>query len=148
MGVMEARIRQLLMRSGSTVNVILESRFPGRRMVGGKYTMGSHTVTLYLDVIKEQCMQLFGSLDGLEAYTAIVFAHELGHAEDEQLSSLAAQLDAELTEAERAAVALRIEENAWQFAAKLLNESEQALFPEVVYYSLKPYHDVLETISA
>ncbi len=42
-------IELLLERSGSTVQVSIESNFPGHRFVGGKYNMGSHSVTLFYE---------------------------------------------------------------------------------------------------
>ncbi|MBT2687319.1 hypothetical protein J7I93_03890 [Bacillus sp. ISL-47] len=137
-------VRELLERSGSLVDVKLEDHFPGNRLAGGKYSMGSHTITLYIEEIKNQCYQLFSSGEHFLDYFAFVFAHELGHAEDKELEKLAERLDECLTEQERYQIALKIEENAWEFAEKLLPEMDKAFMQKIIYHSLKPYWDKLQ----
>ncbi|WP_230126628.1 hypothetical protein [Bacillus sp. CECT 9360] len=56
----------------------MENEFPGTRCVGGKYSPGKHVITLYKKDIEIQCKRLLGSLERLEEYTWIIFAHELG----------------------------------------------------------------------
>ncbi|WP_246063093.1 hypothetical protein [Paenibacillus ehimensis] len=134
-------VSDLLQRSGSKVSVKLKKHFPGGRLVGGKYQMASHTVTLYEEEIKRQCSRLFGSLDRLEEYTAVIFAHELGHAEDPQLEDLSLLLDGELTIQERNWTALQIEENAWRYAEKLLADMDQAFLAKIITESLAAYRE-------
>ncbi len=136
-------MNQLLMQSGSTVSLDVRSRFPGGRNVGGKYSMADHRVTMYLDEIKKQCLSLFGSLEVFPQVLRIVFAHELGHAEDASLKELSDLLDACDSELERKRIALRIEENAWEYAKTLIPEEDQSLMQTVVYYSLKSYRDAI-----
>lgn len=141
----ESRIRRLLDQSGSSVNVVFEDSFPGRRLVGGKYHPPSHTITLYRDSIREQCLQIFGTDCYAEVYAAVIFAHELGHAEDRQLTELSARLDKkDLAGNDRKCIALKIEQNAWDFASKLLSDWEYAIIlQEIVYQSLEPYYKQL-----
>jgi hypothetical protein len=143
----ELWIRELLDRSGSTVKVVLEDLFPGGRLVGGKYNPVNHTITLYRETIRQQCMQLFGTEDHYVIYAAVVFAHELGHSEDRQLSQLSELLDSPLLNMrEKETIALKIEKNAWVFAAKLFPEWKQAAFlQEIVYQSLTPYYKAITT---
>ncbi|WP_243633364.1 metallopeptidase family protein [Paenibacillus xerothermodurans] len=125
--------------SGSQVEVSVQRRFPGKRLVGGKYQPASHKVTLYQEPIKQQCRQLFGSLDRLEDYIAVVFAHELGHAEDPQLEQLSRLLDGDLMVKERNAIALQIEENAWAFAEAWLTGIDPAFIRLIIDESLAAY---------
>ncbi|GAA0136455.1 hypothetical protein YSY43_32960 [Paenibacillus sp. YSY-4.3] len=134
---------QLLMQSGSTVSLDVRSRFPGGRNVGGKYSIVNHKVTMYLEEIKKQCLSLFGSLDVFPQVLSIVFAHELGHAEDASLKELSDLLDASDNELERKRIALRIEENAWDYAKTLIPEEDQSIMQTVIYYSLKSYRDAI-----
>ncbi|KON86024.1 hypothetical protein AF332_03805 [Sporosarcina globispora] len=137
-------VRELLERSGSLVDIKLESHFPGNRIAGGKYSMGTHTVTLYMEEIKNQCLQLFSSAERFLDYFTVVFAHELGHAEDQELEELANYLDTCLTEQERCLTALKIEENAWAFAEKLLPDMDKVFMQKIIYHSLKPYREQLQ----
>ncbi|MFE4524552.1 hypothetical protein ACFRCQ_20975 [Cytobacillus firmus] len=137
-------VHELLKRSGSQADIKVEKHFPGNRIAGGKYSMGTHTVTLYAEEIKNQCQQLFASADRFLDYFAVVFAHELGHAEDTELEQLASHLDACITEQGRLLTALKIEENAWAFAEKLLPDMDKAFMQNIIYHSLKPYRDQLQ----
>ncbi|USK49892.1 hypothetical protein LIT38_25965 [Bacillus sp. CMF12] len=137
-------VRELLERSGSLAEIKLESHFPGNRIAGGKYSMGTHTVTLYMEEIKNQCHQLFSSADRFLDYFTVVFAHELGHAEDIELEELANHLDSCITEQERCLTSLKIEENAWTFAEKLLPDMDKAFMQKIIYHSLKPYREQLQ----
>jgi hypothetical protein len=147
---LELRIREMLRLSGSTVKVVIKDRFPGGRLVGGKYHPVTHTITLYRESIREQCRQLFGTEAYFDVYAAMVFAHELGHSEDRQLAQLTELLDTpKLTKQEKKTVALKIETNAWVFAAKLFSEWKQAAFlQEIVYQSLTPYYTAIGKLSA
>lgn len=146
--MIEQSINDLLLRSGSEVCVQLDSHFPGGRLVGGKYNMGTHVVTMYIEVIKEQCLQMFSSLEYMMDYLKVVFAHELGHAEDGELSELVEQLDSCSTETERTMIALKIEENAWEFAKRLLPEIDEEFMQTIIFHSLQPYREQLELETA
>lgn len=134
---------ELLRASGSTVSVNIKSRFPGGRNVGGKYSISNHSVTMYLGEIKKQCITLFGSLEGYEQLLRIVFAHELGHAEDSTLAALSDRLDTCTSELERKRIALRIEENAWDYAQELLPDADRQMMDTVIYYSLQAYREAI-----
>lgn len=134
---------RLLAQSGSTVTLDVRSRFPGGRNVGGKYSITDHKVTMYLGEIKKQCLNLFGSLEAFPQVLRIVFAHELGHAEDASLQELSDLLDHCDNEQERRRIALRIEENAWDYAKTLVPEEDQSILQTVIYYSLKSYREAI-----
>ncbi|MRX73909.1 hypothetical protein GJU40_17375 [Bacillus lacus] len=138
----------LYTKSGSEAVLQYQSFFPGNRLVGGKYHLGTHTVTLYIEVIKQQCLQLFGTLERLQDYALVVLAHELGHAEDDELPLLADQLEAAATQLERDRTALKIEENAWRFAKELLTDIEPAFFDEVAEQSLFSYRTAINLQTA
>ncbi|MGM0843422.1 MAG: hypothetical protein ACQEUT_00490 [Bacillota bacterium] len=125
-------------RAGSSVNVILAKDFPGNRIAGGKYNMGSHTITMYIDEIKKQCKLLFSSLDHFYEYFTVVFAHELGHAEDKELEELADRMDV-ADEYERKRIALQIEENAWCIAKGLIPEINGNFTNQIIQESLLSY---------
>ncbi|EDL65459.1 hypothetical protein BSG1_11316 [Bacillus sp. SG-1] len=131
-------------RAGSSVNVILEKNFPGKRIAGGKYNMGTHTITMYIDEIKRQCKMLFSSLENFYEYFAVVFAHELGHAEDEELEALAERMDT-ADDYERKKLALQIEENAWCIAKELIPEIDSNFTRQIIQESLLSYRDQVKT---
>ncbi|CAH1190113.1 hypothetical protein PAECIP111892_00011 [Paenibacillus auburnensis] len=141
-------VSELLMRSNSRVQVKIEACFPGKRLVGGKYHMGSHTVYLYKAEIKEQCIRLFGSLDRLDEYIAVIFAHELGHSEDKELNELAALLDSPLSDREEAEICLHLEKNAWRYARCLLSHMDPLFIDHIVGESLSGYYQRLELNTA
>ena len=140
-------VEELLARSGSSVKVVIEERFPTRRMVGGKYNPGSHTVTLYEQVIEEQCRLLFASERCLGEYIKAVFAHELGHAEDPQLTELAERLN-DSPPALCKRIALQIEENAWNYAEQLVPEVDAGLMKTIIFHSLRAYRESIQEESA
>jgi hypothetical protein len=131
-------------RAGSSVNVILESNFPGKRIAGGKYNMGTHTITMYIDEIKRQCKMLFQTLEHFYEYFTVVFAHELGHAEDEDLEELADRMDI-ADDYERKKIALQIEENAWCIAKDLIPDIDRNFTNEIIQESLLFYRDQVKT---
>lgn len=138
----ESKINQLIFKSGSKAQVVLESSYPGTKIAGGKYNMGTHTITLFLEEIKEQCLQLFASMDDFEEYVAIVFAHELGHAEDQHLADLVTLYEESPTDEKRNEISLQIEENAWDFAKRLLHEEVQSLsLDKIIDASLQSYRE-------
>ena len=132
-------VTDLLSVSGSSAKVSIEDSFPGNRLVGGKYQIGSHAVTMYLNEIKAQCLQICSSLDCFYDYFAIILAHELGHAEDQQLEYLSASLDSVSDPVRYQSIALKIEENAWESAQEWVRHKNPELFDTIVEHSLRLY---------
>lgn len=141
---LEKIVEQILVQSGSGVKVELEDFFPGDRFAGGKYNFGSHTITLYIEEIKAQCLQLFSSLDQYENYLAVVFAHEIGHAEDRELAELIQKMDGTTNDVSKKGIALQIEMNAWDFARTLIPSKLHPFMDTIIHYSLQPYYEALE----
>ncbi|MFT9597980.1 hypothetical protein [Mesobacillus sp.] len=137
-------VETILVQSGSSVQVELEDFFPGDRFAGGKYNFGTHTITLYIEEIKAQCLQLFSSLDYFDDYLAVVFAHEIGHAEDCELAELIQQMDGTNHDFTRKGIALKIEENAWDYARKQIPQNLHPFMDTIIGYSLEPYYEALE----
>ncbi|RHW40283.1 hypothetical protein D1B31_12065 [Neobacillus notoginsengisoli] len=137
-------LQPLLIQSGSKAKIEMEGHHPESRLVGGKYSLTTHTITLYIEEIKKQCIQLFGSLAFLEAYICIVFAHELGHAEDQALSILADRLDAAKSETEKARLQFLIEKRAWNYAEKLLQKTHRTITKKIITQSLQSYYQEIE----
>lgn len=131
-------------RANSSVNVILAEDFPGDRIAGGKYNMGTHTITMYIDEIKRQCEILFSTLEYFYEYFTVVFAHELGHAEDKDLEELVDKMDT-AGDFERRRIALQIEENAWAFACELIPEIDKNFTKKIIHESLLFYRDQVKT---
>lgn len=140
----EKIVERILVQSGSGVKVELEDFFPGDRFAGGKYNFGSHTITLYIEEIKAQCLQLFSSLDQYENYLAVVFAHEIGHAEDRELAELIQKMDGTTNDVSKKGIALQIEMNAWDFARTLIPLKLHPFMDTIIHYSLQPYYEALE----
>ncbi|WP_423802978.1 hypothetical protein [Paenibacillus dendrobii] len=142
-------VDQLLQRSGLELSVRLEMRFEDGRLIGGKYGMISRSVTMYTEVIQEQCLQLFGSVGRMEDYFTVVLAHELGHAADADLPRLCEELeDAAMSGERRTRIALQIEENAWNYALALVPEVDAAFFSIVIDESLLAYRIQVEEAAA
>ncbi len=139
-------IDTLLHRASSDVRVRTKKKFPGPRSVGGKFSMGSRMITLYLQEIEEQCFELFGSLRSIDDYFTIILAHEMGHAHDPLLEQLADEMDGCQEPLIAARLALRIEQNAWDFASELLPEIDRFIFEKIVECSLAAYHDQIQAI--
>ncbi|RUT33374.1 hypothetical protein EJP77_06920 [Paenibacillus zeisoli] len=134
---------ELVARTGSLVTVSIRGRFPGGRNVGGKYSMNDHCITMYLDEIKKQCLNIFGSLERYEEVLGIVFAHELGHSADIHLAALSDRYDMCEDELERKKIALLIEENAWHYAEEILTEADQSVLQTMIYVSLQSYREAI-----
>ncbi|MGG4108711.1 hypothetical protein AAXB25_32955 [Paenibacillus lautus] len=133
--------QELLRRSGSSVTVEMEAYFPGGRLIGGKYVMNSHSVTMYTEVIRQQCLQLFGTLEPFHAYFAVVFAHELGHSMDLMLTELCDRMDRTVDEWEQDQIALQIEENAWNNAMPWIQDMDPDFIQVIVDRSLEAYRE-------
>lgn len=136
-------IVELVSRSQSRVSIRLKSHFPGGRNVGGKYNVNTHSITIYLEEVKKQSVLLFGTLDRFEDVLKIVLAHELGHAEDDSLLACCDLLDHCSTELEALQIALRIEENAWNYASKLLTDVDPEMLHTMTTCSLQSYRDAI-----
>jgi hypothetical protein len=136
-------VDELLGRLDSEMNVMLEHTFPGKRLVGGKYSMSTHSITMFTDNVEEQCLRMYQEAGCLPEYFKVVLAHELGHAHDEELEALAGRLD-EADKEERSRLMLRIEENAWKFARTILYDVAPAFLEEIERQSLAPYYKAVE----
>ncbi|MCM3783078.1 hypothetical protein M3231_08820 [Neobacillus mesonae] len=145
--VLNSIVSELLSRSGSGAAVHIESFFPGGRLVGGKYTLRTHSVTMYTEVIKQQCLQLFGSLERVYDYFKVVLAHELGHATDTYLVPLSRELDG-AEGGRRSQVALKIEENAWENAMEWIHDVDPVFIDVIVDQSLAAYREVVHSETA
>ncbi|WLR55776.1 hypothetical protein LC048_01835 [Mesobacillus subterraneus] len=137
-------VKTLHVQSGSSVLVELEDFFPGDRFAGGKYNFGTHTITLYIEEIKAQCLQLFSSLNQFEDYLSVVFAHEIDHAEDRELAELILRMEETGNDLLRKKIALQIEMNAWDYARVLIPEKLHPFMDTIIGYSLEPYYEALE----
>ncbi|WP_245680515.1 hypothetical protein [Bacillus marinisedimentorum] len=136
-------IKDIMERSGSKAEVYIEDLFPGGRLVGGKYQIHAHAVTMYTGVIKKQCRMLFGNEDRLHDYFKVVFAHEIGHAEDENLEHLSHALASAESESQQQRIALQIEENAWRFAESILEDMDSPFLSKIIDTSLDSYRQAL-----
>ncbi|GGN93642.1 hypothetical protein [Saccharibacillus kuerlensis] len=141
--LIEHIVTDVLTRSNSEIEVVLENLFPGRRLVGGKYSLDDNRITLYLGVLEEQCKLLFGSLEPFEEYVRVVLAHELGHAHDPELEYLSERLVRIRGKVSRTRVSLRLEENAWRYADNLVRIENPAVFDTIRGQSLTGYYELL-----
>lgn len=140
-------VSELMLRSGSSAAVTIESYFPGGRLIGGKYSLNAHCITMYTEVIKQQCQQLFGSNERVYDYFKVVLAHELGHAADVYLASLSRELD-HADEVRGRQIALRIEENAWENGLKWIDDMEPEFISIILEQSLAAYRQDVQYESA
>lgn len=108
----------------SSLKLIIEKEFPGKRCVGGKYSAKGHSITLYERDIEIQCERSLGSLARLEEYTWVILTHEMGHASDHDL----AMLSEELHSTGKSEILYQIEVNAWNIAEGLIPFIDQDLF--------------------
>ncbi|WP_347549496.1 hypothetical protein ABFG93_18520 [Pseudalkalibacillus hwajinpoensis] len=113
-------IQQLSEVSGLKLPIRLERFFPGGRMIGGKYSIETNTITIYIEVVRKQCVLLFGSDERVLDYFAVIVAHELGHAADPFLHDLAKRRKTASTLIQKKEITLSIEVNAWNYARKLV----------------------------
>lgn len=120
-------IRKLQEVSGLDVEILIEDHFPGRRMIGGKYSLETNRVTIYLEEIRKQCIRLFGSEEKLMDYFTVILAHELGHAADERLLELSMVRAGKADKQKRNQLSIKIEENAWIYAKKLVPDLKPIL---------------------
>lgn len=141
--LIERTVNDVLTRSNSQIEVVLEHLFPGKRLIGGKYNLDENRITLYLGVLEQQCKLLFDSLEPFEEYVRVVLAHELGHAHDPELDYLSERLVNIHGKLSRTRVSLRLEENAWRYADDLLRRENPAIFDTIMGYSLSGYYELL-----
>ncbi|WP_110929005.1 hypothetical protein [Bacillus massiliglaciei] len=116
-----------------TLNLRVEKEFPGLRCVGGKYTAENHTITLYERDIAIQCERKLGSLERVEEYAWIIYAHELGHAMDPLLS----EMSEEFFRTSDSGILYQIESNAWEIAKGYIPFIDQDLFALIREESLR-----------
>ncbi|TKD70218.1 hypothetical protein [Pseudalkalibacillus hwajinpoensis] len=120
-------IRKLQELSGLDVDILLEDHFPGRRMIGGKYSLETNVVTIYLEEVRKQCFRLYGSDEKLLDYFSVILAHELGHAADQTLMELSMVRAGNSDQQKRKQLSIRMEENAWNYARRLVPELQNIL---------------------
>lgn len=141
--LIEDTVTDVLTRSNSKIEVVLEHLFPGKRLIGGKYNLDDNRITLYLGVLEQQCRILFDSLEPFEEYVRVVLAHELGHAHDPELEYLSDRLVHIRGQLSRTRVSLRLEQNAWRYANDLLRLENPIVFDTIMGQSLSGYYEVL-----
>ncbi|KIL75068.1 hypothetical protein [Bacillus badius] len=129
----ETSFSSLMKKKDPKLTLKIKKEFPGARCVGGKYSPADHSVTLFKQDIAIQCERLLGSLERLKEYEWIIFAHELGHALDEELPSLSDRLE----ETKSLDVLAQIELNAWSIAEELIPFIDSRLFARVKEESLR-----------
>lgn len=133
----KASFYSLIKQIDHTLTLEVKKEFPGARCVGGKYSSATHSITLYEQDIAIQCERLLGSLEQLKEYEWIIFAHELGHALDQELPFLSNKL----AETKNADVLAQIELNAWNIAEQLLPFIRKDLFTCVKNESLRYFSE-------
>ncbi|MCQ4088058.1 hypothetical protein [Saccharibacillus sp. JS10] len=141
--LIEDTVTDVLARSNSKIEVVLENLFPGKRLIGGKYNLDDNRITLYLGVLEQQCELLFDSLEPFQEYVRVVLAHELGHAHDPELEYLSNRLSSIRGKVSRTRISLRLEQNAWQYADDLLRGENPIVFDTIRGQSLSGYYEVL-----
>lgn len=117
-------INEFVSHHDSSLKLIIEKEFPGKRCVGGKYSAKGHSITLYERDIEIQCERSLGSLARLEEYKWVILTHEMGHASDPDL----AVLSEELHSTGKSEILYQIEVNAWNIALGLIPFIDQDLF--------------------
>jgi hypothetical protein len=117
-------MNEFVSRHDSSLGLIIEKEFPGKRCVGGKYSAIGHSITLYERDIEIQCERSLGSLARLEEYKWVILTHEMGHALDPNL----AVLSEELYNTGESEILYPKEVNAWNIAQGLIPFISQDLF--------------------
>ncbi|MEN1990666.1 MULTISPECIES: hypothetical protein [Paenibacillus] len=80
----------------------------------------------------------------MRSYIRVILAHELGHAEDNELEYLSGLLDTSSAPADRFRVMLHIEENAWRYAEALLPDIDPIFLRTIVDESLFSHRQAVE----
>lgn len=133
-------VNELVHLSKSLVEVKIEEKCPLNRNIGGKYSLHEHAITLYLDEIKKQCELLFPDKNVFLDYTAVILAHELGHATDESLLSLIELQEKTKEPLKRRQIDFLIEFQAWKNAKKLVPNIPSSFFNYIKHHSLEYYY--------
>ncbi len=126
-GVLHTIVRRLQKQASMNVPIQLTDYFPGERLIGGKYSLETNTITIYMEEVRKQCILLFGSDDHLNDYFTVIVAHELGHAADKSLVLLAKERSSTRCVQKKRQLSIIIEDNAWKFATKLIPELSHIL---------------------
>ncbi|WP_165996840.1 hypothetical protein [Bacillus sp. Cs-700] len=126
-GVLHSIVRRLQKQASMNVPIQLTDYFPGERLIGGKYSLETNMITIYMEEVRKQCILLFGSDDLLNDYFTVIVAHELGHAADESLVLLAKERSSTRCVNKKRQLSIIIEDNAWKFAMKLIPELSHIL---------------------
>ncbi|MBF0706455.1 hypothetical protein IQ283_07505 [Alkalihalobacillus hwajinpoensis] len=118
---------KLLRDSGLDVQIQLKDYFPERRLIGGKYSLETNQVTIYVEEVRTQCVKLIGSEEQFLDFFTVILAHELGHAADSNLPILASKrAHTECLEMKKQ-VSILIENNAWNYAYNLVPQFKDIL---------------------
>ncbi|WP_273832683.1 hypothetical protein [Guptibacillus sedimenti] len=128
-GVLHSIVSRLQEQASMNVPIQLTDYFPGERLIGGKYSLETNMITIYMEEVRKQCILLFGSDDHLNDYFTVIVAHELGHAADKSLVLLAKQRSSTRCVNKKRQLSIIIEDNAWKFAMKLIPELSHILVP-------------------
>jgi len=126
-GVLHSIVRRLQKQASMNVPIQLTDYFPGERLIGGKYSLETNMITIYMEEVRKQCILLFGSDDHLNDYFTVIVAHELGHAADKSLVLLAKERSSTRCVNKKRQLSIIIEDNAWKFAIKLIPELSHIL---------------------
>ena len=126
-GVLHSIVRRLQKQASMNVPIQLTDYFPGERLIGGKYSLETNMITIYMEEVRKQCILLFGSDDHLNDYFTVIVAHELGHAADKSLVLLAKERSSTRCVNKKRQLSIIIEDNAWKFAMKLIPELSHIL---------------------
>ncbi len=133
-------VNELLRLSDSFVKIKIEERCPLNRNIGGKYNLQEHAITLYLGEIKKQCELLFPRKNVFHDYTAVILAHELGHATDQFLSTLVNWLERTEEPLQKSQIDFLIEFHAWRNAKRLVPNIPASFFNHIKRHSLEYYY--------
>lgn len=133
-------VDDLLKLSDRFVTVKIEERCPLNRNIGGKYSLQEHSITLYVDEIKKQCELLFPGKNVFLDYTAVILAHELGHATDQSLLALIELHEKTEEPLQRRQIDFLIEFQAWKKAKRLVPNIPLSFFNYIKHHSLEYYY--------
>ncbi|HZH59437.1 MAG TPA: hypothetical protein VEY70_07665 [Metabacillus sp.] len=133
-------VNELLKLSDNLVKVKIEERCPLNRNIGGKYNLQEHAITLYLGEIKKQCELLFPGKNVFLDYTAVILAHELGHATDQSLSTLVKLHESTEEPLQKRQIDFLIEFQAWKNAKGFVPNISSSFFNYIKRHSLEYYY--------
>ncbi len=133
-------IDDLLKLSDHFVEVKIEERCPLNRNIGGKYSLHENAITLYVKEIKKQSELLFPGKNVFLDYTAVILAHELGHATDQSLLALIELHEKTEEPLQRRQIDFLIEFQAWKKAKILVPNIPPSFFNYIKHHSLEYYY--------